>query len=504
MSSSPKFQREMLELLRKRYSKDLVSFVRDMFDWKEMGYKEPHEWQRTALDAIGKRGKQLFQYAVVGGNGVGKTVFLSWMIIWMLSTHDRCYIAYTSSNQRRLKESLWREVGLWLQCFKVPGLIKRRGQSAWNAWVPGGMERCRAHSFLWGDQRTGHHQSRLGGQHAPNFLLIFDEAGTIVGPVWKHAFTMLATGRSIWLACGNPTQGSAFHAQVVSGDWKCQHVKPTGLNETYVKIQQSGNENDERRFLHGEFVREMDNDNIPLFSTRCIERAMRGRVVSNPNHSIVLGVDIAGAAQSGDRTAVAVRNGDCVLELVAENMTIPTLMHHIKNLTARYAVDAIFVDSIGIANDFAPRLKEELAGSHATKDIVIMGVAGNSAASQPRKYFNKRAEMYLRFAEWLERPGAVLPRCSRLAEELTLFTCSLGDTRRGRVYKVIDKRSYILALRRSSDSADAIAYTFSQGEYLDRPLVRTQGELPAMAQRCAADYSSPPLFPGFNQVTANG
>ncbi len=76
------------------------------------------------------------------------------------------------------------------------------------------------------------------------------------------------------------------------------------------------------------------------------------------------------------------------------------------------------------------------------------------------RYFNKRAEIYFRMAEWVKNGGA-LPRIQELIGELTApvyFFSANGK------FQIEDKDQIKEKLGRSPDLADGLALTFSQVE----------------------------------------
>jgi hypothetical protein len=79
-------------------------------------------------------------------------------------------------------------------------------------------------------------------------------------------------------------------------------------------------------------------------------------------------------------------------------------------------------------------------------------------ADDPR-YFNKRAEMWFRMAEWIKRGGA-LPNVPDLVAELTVPTYYYQNGK----FRLEEKDQIKLRLKRSPNYADALACTFAWGE----------------------------------------
>ena len=82
---------------------DPVLFVRTCLQ------AEPQKWQRQALRNIVKNNR----LSIRSGHDVGKTTFLSWTILWWLTTHYPCKIAATANSASQLEQILWSEIQKW-------------------------------------------------------------------------------------------------------------------------------------------------------------------------------------------------------------------------------------------------------------------------------------------------------------------------------------------------------------------------------------------------------
>ena len=88
---------------------DPVLFVRTCLQ------AEPQKWQREALQNIAKNNR----LSVRSGHAVGKTTFLSWTILWWLTTHYPCKIAATANSASQLEQILWSEIQKWHKMMPV-------------------------------------------------------------------------------------------------------------------------------------------------------------------------------------------------------------------------------------------------------------------------------------------------------------------------------------------------------------------------------------------------
>ena len=80
-------------------AKDPVLFVRSIIG------VEPEEWQKKALYAV----RDNDSVAIRSGHGIGKTAFLSWLILWWLSTRTPARIACTANTASQSSDILWAE-----------------------------------------------------------------------------------------------------------------------------------------------------------------------------------------------------------------------------------------------------------------------------------------------------------------------------------------------------------------------------------------------------------
>ena len=81
-------------------AQDPVAFVRGIIG------VEPEDWQRKALEAV----RDNDRVAIRSGHGIGKTAFLSWLILWWLTTRTPARIACTANTASQLSDILWAEV----------------------------------------------------------------------------------------------------------------------------------------------------------------------------------------------------------------------------------------------------------------------------------------------------------------------------------------------------------------------------------------------------------
>lgn len=82
-----------------------------------------------------------------------------------------------------------------------------------------------------------------------------------------------------------------------------------------------------------------------------------------------------------------------------------------------------------------------------------------SGRADDSRYFNKRSEMHMRFAEWVKR-GGCLPNIPRLKSEITAITYAFVNGK----FRIVEKDQIKEIIGHSPDFTDAICQTFAWPE----------------------------------------
>ena len=88
-----------------RWAHDPVAFV------EEACGAVPEPWQREALRALGIDD----HIAVRSGRGVGKSSYLSWAVLWWLTTRYPAKVLCTAPKADQLSDVLWSELARWMR-----------------------------------------------------------------------------------------------------------------------------------------------------------------------------------------------------------------------------------------------------------------------------------------------------------------------------------------------------------------------------------------------------
>jgi hypothetical protein len=113
--------------------------------------------------------------------------------------------------------------------------------------------------------------------------------------------------------------------------------------------------------------------------------------------------------------------------------------------------DMVFVDKGGLGAGVFDRLVE--------LGVRVTGVNSATAANEPDKYDNKRAEMWWRMRDWFADQPCRMPNNASLISDLTGPQPKISSNGRRLLEKKEDMKKRGL---RSPDGADALALTFAQ------------------------------------------
>lgn len=97
MNARSKVEAQLIDLVVS-YRHNPLGFVIGAFEWGKgelAAFQGPDDWQRLILAEIGERLRageidvqDAIQIAVASGHGIGKSAFVSWIILWAVSTHE--------------------------------------------------------------------------------------------------------------------------------------------------------------------------------------------------------------------------------------------------------------------------------------------------------------------------------------------------------------------------------------------------------------------------------
>jgi hypothetical protein len=448
------------------YFADPLGFVLFALPWGVAGTRlakqsGPDQWQVEILDELGKRvraGENIAEalpvlIAVASGHGIGKTALIAWIILWFIATREHPQIIVTAGKKEQLQGKTWRELAKWNKMSMC---------GHWFHWTATKLEHVLfpetwfANAIPWSKNAP----ENFAGTHEEHVLVIFDEASAVDDLIWEVTDGAMTTPGAMWIAFGNPTRTTGRFAQCFGKfkhRWYTKHIDSRTAkmaNKAYLQqmVDDYGEDSDFVRVrVRGLFPR---LGNMQLLSVEDVARACKVEPKGYERFGRVMGVDIA--RHGDDQSVIAMRQHRKMEPLI--RLRIPDLMQlasRIAEAIDEYSPDTVFIDATGMGWGVVDRLHQ--MGYHH-----VIGVQTGEASSQPDRFKNLRAELWIALQTYV-RNGGQLPLLSNgridpeLESELTEPEYGFDDQQRYVIESKKDMKKRDLA---SPDGADAIALTF--------------------------------------------
>lgn len=428
-----------------RWRNDPVLFVE-----QALGAK-PIAWQREALEALVTNDR----LAIRSGHGVGKTTFLSWLVLWWLLLRTPAKIGCTAPSASQLESALWPEIASWAQ--KLPDGLREK------VTVQKELIRMTDAPDNFAVARTARKESPEGlqGLHSKHMLFLLDEASGIDEKIFEVSEGTMSTPGAKIVMTGNPTRASGyfFNAFHEGRDrWWCRKVSVEEAEGPHIDKKMIdyyretyGEESNVYRVrVQGEFPTADDDAVIPLW---LVEAAVARDV--KPTGQMVWGVDVA--YFGNDRSTLAKRKGNTLLEPVKWYRQLDTSQFAgriIQEWTeADERPEEILVDSIGYGAGVVDQLRHF--------GLPARGVNVAELPSASDKYLRKRDELWFQAREWFEEMDCSIPDDPSLIAELcsVKFHPPTAGVMKMKVYTKEEMRKIMPQLR-SPDLAEAFLMTF--------------------------------------------
>jgi len=435
-----------------RYQRRPYEFVCEVLGAK------PDVWQYEALMALQRGHTRL---SIRSGHGVGKTTFLSWVLLWHACTRFPQKAVCTAPSADQLYDALWAELLMWL----------RRLPPAWQQIFHATGDRVELkarpdESFISARTSRQEQPEALQGVHALFVLLIADEASGIPEAVFEAASGSMSTAGAITILTGNPTRSTGFFHNTNTADadsWWTRRVSsedsPRVSREFVEEMAQryGRNSNAFRVRVLGEFPASQGDT---LLGAEMVEQAMQRIIQPDMNEPEIWGVD---AARFGvDHSVLIKRRGFVIPELPRNWVGLDTmqLAGVIANEWKRIVYEphrpsAIVVDSIGIGAGVEDRLREQ--------GLPVIGVNVAETPSIEGRFRRQRDELWQAAADWFATRKPSLPWHDRLRDDLVGPTYTFTSDGRLIVASKAEMRARGLP---SPDYADALCLTFANAAVL--------------------------------------
>jgi phage terminase large subunit len=410
--------------------------------------------------------------AVRSANGVGKTFDAAAAALWFLNTFPDSRVITTATTWPQVEKLLWHEIGR-LHRHALRPLAGKLLQTELR--LPDGR-------YALGLSTKPEHLESFQGHHAPNILLVFDEASGIPAAVFEAGEGYMTTAGAKQLLIGNPLRPQGeFHAAFHSKRAEYHRIAISALEtpaftgepcpadvlahlptEQWVESRRRRWGEDSPLYrvrVLGQFPAAASDAVIPLDQ---VEAAQARELPVDPQRDLVtIACDVARFGD--DETVIGVRVGDRVR--IRETFTKKATTHTAGRLVAiarEFPLVAvrIVVDDDGVGGGVTDMVREQLP------EVQVTGFNGGGQARRPTDYPNRRSELWFTAAERMA--GLDLDDDDQLAADLTAPRYSF-DSKGRRVVEA--KAETKKRLGRSPDRGDMVLLT----------LVEPAATMPAVA-----------------------
>jgi hypothetical protein len=441
----------------------------------------PDAWACDLLDSIGRdvrdrgfvgtQAVDAIQYAVSSGHGIGKSALVAWVVLWIMSTRPHAKGVVTANTAAQLSSKTWAGVSSWwAKCITKHWFTITTGKGAMRMYHKDYPDSWRV------DAQTSQEENSesFAGLHAANStpFYIFDEASAIPSKIWEVAEGGKTDGSPIHLVMGNPTRNTGAFAECFGKQrhrWNVRQIDSRDVAITNKKLLSEwahdyGEDSDFVKVrVRGVFPNASSLQFIPR---ELVDGAMHRKLElqRQVGASCAVGVDVArfGDDQSVIRTRIG-RDGRSIETKRYRGMDTMQLAsrvaEHCSYLQTHLGLrPVIFVDGGGVGGGVVDRLRQ------MNYDPVEVQFGGK--ADDPKRYLNKRAEMWGKVKEWLTI--GLLEPDEATATDLTSVEYQFTASDQIQLESKEHMKQRGLA---SPDDGDALALTFAfpVPEFVDEP-----------------------------------
>lgn len=431
----------MTELWDPRISENLENFVLFAFPWGKEGtplhkLKGPRSWQRDELKAMTEhirankermaRGLEplVYKSAKASGRGIGKSTFIAWVTLYMLSTQLGSSTIITANNETQLKTRTLAELGKWHTLAINTHWFEKSALSLKPAaWFEEALKKqlkidtgyYYANAQLWSEEQP---EAFAGVHNQYGILVLFDEASGIPKPIWTvtQGFFTEPILHRYHFAFSNPRRNTGpffecFHKNRKFWRHQCidsRTVEGTDKNELGQIIEEHGEDSDEARVeVKGEFPRQGDKQFI---SRQLVSDALERELPHQSDNwaPLMMGVD---PARFGDDECVIRfrqgRNAKVIEPVTMMGMDNMQVANRCAELILKYDPDAVCIDG-GAGAGVIDRLKE--------LGYKVHEVQFGSTSPKP-EFANMRTYIWGEMRDWM--PTACIDGNEDLTTDLT-------------------------------------------------------------------------------------
>lgn len=434
-----------------KWRKSPATMVRELFG------AEPDGWQEETLETFPTSPR----IAMKASKGPGKSTVLAWLAWNFLLTRPHPNITATSISGDNLRDNLWKEMAVWrnkspllqrLFEWQTERIFSKEYPATW--WMS-----ARSWSKTADYTQLG---NTLAGLHSEYVMAIMDESGAMPTAIMASAEGVFSGAiEAHILQAGNTNsldgalyeacvkQKSLWRVIVINGDpenpkrssrvpleWAKEMIKAYGRDSPFIKV-----------LLLGEWPTLSVNALLgPDEIEDAIKRQYRQEDIDHA--AKILGVDVARFGD--DASCICPRQGLVTFPFrLMRNVNSIAGAGQVARMWQDWDVDAAFIDNTG---GYGAGWIDQL---HLLGRSPI-GIGFAESAVDPR-YYNRRAEMAFRAAEWVKN-GGKLPDDPDIVAEATQMTYTFKGDR-----LIVEPKDLLkVKLGRSPDKWDSFMLTHAE------------------------------------------
>ena len=346
------------------------------------------------------------QVACRSGHGVGKSFVAANAVLWFLYCHSPSLVLSTAPSARQVERILWEEI--------------HRLHGASRTALPGRLLNTRliAGPYQQAFGFTAQNPESGAGLHAPNVLIIVDEASGVEDRLFQVLQGALTSKNCSFLLIGNPTKAHGYFFECFRTElWSRFTISCLDSPNFHVpaeaplpypglvtpgwaadRAQEWGEDSDAYRVRVLGLPPRLSSDTlIPLEWLDAAEA--HEPFPESPNEAVVFGLDVA---RYGDcETVLTIRRG-MTLEVVEgwQGFDLMQSVGRVVNAARKWRPARIIADAVGMGAGVVDRLGELVNAAspenreESLKDTLVIGFESGQRATQRYDFGNQRDEAW--------------------------------------------------------------------------------------------------------------
>jgi hypothetical protein len=382
----------------------------------------PEIWQKEELLALGQHMRdnairvqiglelKVWRSAYASGHGVGKSAFVAWIIIILMSTRVDTRGVVTASTQFQLEDKTWPELRKWLS-LALNGYWFKWSASALSfaAYPDDKQKNYRTTAATVSEENTEAFQG-LHNEGKTVFVL-FDEASGVHNKIWEVSQGALTDGEAFFFALGNPTKPEGEFVDCFEKHtdlYRCRHIDSRDVTLTNKgaladTIKLYGIDSDEVRVrIRGLFPQQSYNG---FFDVDALDRSMaefdengeKSEIKFDRDAALIMAIDVANTGP--DETVIGFRQGwdaRSIPMTCVKGLKTQQIVDLAAKLADTHRPDAIMLENVGPGVGVA-----DLLVDRGYKVVRVFP----GAPSKDEALGNHRMDNHWAFREWIYNGG---------------------------------------------------------------------------------------------------